>query len=141
MKRFHFQFETLLRLRDFAENTAKEALGREISALHEIEYRIAENGRLREEAAKNRFAKENARFDIETYTFYIMRLDNEKAALLQAAEEQRKMVDEARARYIEASREKKTIGKLKEKRWKEYQRETQKAEEAETDALAGRHTV
>jgi flagellar FliJ protein len=138
MKRFNFQFEKLLRVRDFAENEAKEALGRQISALNEIEYRIAENERLREDAAKNRFAKGNSIIDIDTYNFYIIRLDHEKAALLRDAEEQQKKVGEARAQYIEASREKKTIDKLKEKRLKEYKRKTQKAEEAEIDATAGR---
>ncbi|MDR1469120.1 MAG: flagellar export protein FliJ [Spirochaetaceae bacterium] len=138
MKRFHFQFAKLLRVRDFAENEAKEALGRQIGALNEIEYRIAENGRLREEAAKNRFSKENSIVDIDTYNFYIMRLDHEKEALLRDAEAQQKKVDEAREQYIEASREKKIIDKFKEKRLKEYKRETQKAEEAEIDAVAGR---
>jgi flagellar FliJ protein len=137
MKRFHFQFEKLLRVRDFAENEAKEALGRQISALNEIEYRIAENNRLREDAAANRFSKENSIMDINTYNFYIMRLDYEKAGLLRDAEEQQKKVDEARAQYIEASREKKIIDKLKEKRLKEFKRETQKAEEAEIDDMTG----
>jgi flagellar FliJ protein len=139
MKRFSFRFEKLSRVRDFAENAAKEALGRQISALNEIEYRIAENEQLREEAAKNRFAKEHTITDIDTYDFYITRLDYEKTTLLREAEEQQKRVDEAREQYIEASREKKTIDKLKEKRRKEYKRETQKAEEAETDdIIAGR---
>jgi flagellar FliJ protein len=137
MKRFHFQFDKLLRVRDFAEEEAKAALGRQIGALNELEYRIAENERLREEAADKRFAKENSIVDIDTYNFYIMRLDHEKAALLRDAEEQQKKVDEARAQYIEASREKKIIDKLKEKRLKEYKRETQKAGEAEVDEAAG----
>jgi flagellar FliJ protein len=134
MKRFRFQFEKLLRIRDFAEDEAKAALGRQIGALNEIEYRIAETERLREEAAEKRFTKGNSIVDIDTYNFYIMRLDHEKAALLRDAEEQQKKVDEARAQYIEASREKKIIDKLKEKRLKEYKREIQKAEEAEIDA-------
>jgi flagellar FliJ protein len=138
MKRFTFQFENLLRVREFAENGAKEELGRQISVLNEIEYRIAENETRRTEAAENRFSKDNSISDIETYNFYIMRLDQEKAALLRDAEEQQKKVDEARERYIEASREKKVIGKLKEKRQKEFRRETRKAEEAEVDDVTGR---
>jgi flagellar FliJ protein len=138
MNRFHFQFEKLLRVRAFAEDGAKEELGRQIGALQEIEYRIAENERLREEAAKNRFSRDHSIFDIDTYDFYIMRLDHEKAVFIKQAEEQQKKVDEAREKYIEASREKKIIDKLKEKRFKEYRREAQKAEEAETDAAANR---
>jgi flagellar FliJ protein len=138
MKRFAFQFEKLLRVREFAENTAKEELGRRIGALNEIESRIAENELRRTGAAEKRFAKDNSILDMDTYTFYIMRLDNEKIKLLEDAEEQNKKVEEARARYIEASREKKIIDKLKEKRLKEYKKETQKSEEAETDALSSR---
>jgi flagellar FliJ protein len=138
MKRFTFQFEKLLRVREAAENGAKEELGRQISILNEIEYRIAENETKRAEAAEKRFAKGNSIFDIDTYNFYIMRLDNEKAALLRDAEAQHKKVDEARERYIEASREKKVIDKLKEKRLKEFRRETRKAEEAEIDDVTGR---
>jgi flagellar FliJ protein len=140
MKRFSFQFEKLLRVREFAENAAKEELGRQISALNEIEYRIAENEFQRTEAAEKRFAKDNSILDMETYNFYIMRLDSEKIKLLEDAKEQNKKVEEARAQYIEASREKKIIDKLKEKGLKEYKRETQKSEEAEIDALSGRKT-
>jgi flagellar FliJ protein len=131
MKRFAFQFEKLLRVREFAENTAKEALGRQTRALNEIEYRIAQNALQRAEAAEKRFAQDNSVFDIDTYTFYIMRLDNEKTKLLEDAEKQNQKVEEARAQYIEASREKKIVDKLKEKQLKEYKKETQKSEEKE----------
>jgi flagellar FliJ protein len=131
MKRFAFPFEKLLHVREFAENAAKEELGRQISALSEIESRIAQNELQRTEAAEKRFSKDNSVFDMDTYTFYIMRLDQEKIKLLANAEEQHKRVEEARQQYIEASREKKIIDKLKEKQLKEYKKETQKSEELE----------
>jgi flagellar FliJ protein len=131
MKRFAFPFEKLLHVRAFAENAAKEELGRQISALSEIEYRIAQNELQRTEAAEKRFSKDNSVFDIDTYNFYIMRLDQEKIKLFADAEEQHKRVEEARQQYIEASREKKIIDKLKEKLLKEYKKETQKSEELE----------
>jgi flagellar FliJ protein len=137
MKRFAFQFEKLLRVRAFAENAAKEELGRQIGALNEIESRIAENETRRTGAAEKRFAKDHSLLDMETYTFYIMRLDHEKIKLLDEAAEQNKKVEEARAQYIEASREKKIIDKLKEKQLKEYKKETQKSEETEIDTLSG----
>jgi flagellar FliJ protein len=138
MKRFTFQFEKLLRVREFAEDAAKEELGRQISALNEIEYQIAQNEFQRTEAAEKRFSKDNSILDMSTYDFYIIRLDNEKIQLLEEAEAQNKKVEETRAQYIEASREKKIIDKLKEKQLKEYKKETQKSEEAETDALSSR---
>ncbi|MDR1096260.1 MAG: flagellar export protein FliJ [Spirochaetaceae bacterium] len=137
MKRFAFQFEKLLRVREFAENAAKEELGRQIGALNGIEARIAENETRRTGAAEKRFAKGNSIPDMDAYNFYIMRLDHEKTKLLEDAEEQNKKVEEARAQYIEASREKKIIEKLKEKERKEYKRETQKSEEEEIDTLSG----
>jgi flagellar FliJ protein len=138
VKRFDFRFEKLLRVRDFAESTAKEELGRQTGVLREIEYRIAENGLLREEAANKRFSKDNSILDIDSYNFYIMRLDNEKAALMKDAVAQSQKVEEAREQYIEASREKKVIDKLKEKQVKEYKRETMKAEEMEIDTATAR---
>jgi flagellar FliJ protein len=139
MKRFAFQFEKLLRVREFAENEAKEALGREIGALQEIEYRIAENDLQRTEAAEKRFSQNHSILDMDTYTFYLLRLDQEKIKLQKDAAEQNLKVEEARTHYIEASREKKIIDKLKEKHIKEYKKETQKAEEAEIDTLTGRN--
>jgi flagellar FliJ protein len=128
MKRFAFQFEQLLRVREFAENGAKEDLGREISALNEIEAQIALNRANREKAAAERFAKNNSAFGIASYDNYITRLDKELTELSDKASAQNKRVDEARAQYIEASREKKTIDKLKEKQFKLYKKEMAKAE-------------
>jgi flagellar FliJ protein len=138
MKRFSFQFEQLLRVREFAENTAKEALGRETAALSELEHQIALNERQCEAARVNRFAKERSVSDMSAYDFYIMRLDNERARLQKEAQAQSGKVDEAREAYIEASREKKIIDKLKDKRIKAYKKEAQKDEEAEIDDIGGR---
>jgi flagellar FliJ protein len=136
MKKFAFQFEQLLRVREFAEDEAKAELGREISALNELESRLALNEQQRGQTFDNRFSKTNSIFDMDTHNFYIMRLDNEKLSLLHDIEEQSKKVEASRERFIAASRERKIIDKMKEKRQKEYRKESLKTEEAALDDLA-----
>ena len=138
MKQFLFQFEKLLRVRAFTEKEAKEALGREISALNALETQITENSLARETAAQNRFSKDNALAGMDIYDNYIKRLDRDRARLLKEAALQNKKVDEAREIFIEASRENKIIEKLKEKQFAAYKKETQAAEDAEIDELANR---
>jgi len=60
---------------------------------------------------------------IQQYMYYLLRLDYTKEQLLKEAALAEQKVEEAREEYLEASRERKVLDKLKEKRQKEYRKE------------------
>jgi len=99
-------------------------LGRAVSDLSEIENKILILGQERARAAAGQFDPENNAASIQRYTFYLLRLDSTKEQLLKEAAMAELKVEEAREAFIEASRERKVLDKLKEKRQKEHRKET-----------------
>ena len=123
MRAFTFSLEKVLKLRKFHEDEAKIELGRTIAILLELENRILALGQERARAAGAQFSPENSAAMIQQYMFYLLRLDNTKEQLLKEAAMAELKVEEARAQFLEASRERKVLDKLKEKRQKEYRKE------------------
>jgi flagellar FliJ protein len=137
VKRFSFDPEKILRLRRHREEEAEIALGRAVSALTAIEERIDAVARDRFRAMAERFAPGNGGAEILAHERYIQRLDAAREELLKEAALAELQVEEARAEYIEASRERKVLDKLKERRQREY-RKALLAEEVRTlDDLSG----
>ena len=124
VKRFSFDLEKFLKLRQFREQEARIELGRAISALSEIERRILSLAEERVRAAAAQFSPHNSAAMIRQYMFYLIGLDNTREQLLKDAALAEQKVEEARTAYIEASRDRKALDKLKEKREKEYRKET-----------------
>ena len=120
MKPFNFRLEKVLDLRTHYEDEAKIELGRAIGILSELEFKIAAIGKERAVASYNQFNPENSADMIQRYMFYIIRLDNKKEELLKEAAMAELEVEKAREAFVEASRERKVLDKLKEKRKKEY---------------------
>jgi flagellar FliJ protein len=135
MKRFNFQLQKVLELRKFREDEARVELGRAISALSEIENRIAENARCRGHAAAERFADAANSAAMLSWDNYMRRLEQESEKLAREAARAELAVEEKRGLYLEASRELKVLEKLKEKREQEYRKEFFAAETAELDDL------
>jgi flagellar FliJ protein len=127
MKSFSFRLEKVLNLRVHAEDEAGIELGRAVSMLEDIERQLAANAVERDRAVSGRFDRINIAIDgVETarlYDSYIERLDSEAGHLRQAALKAAEDVENARAAYIERSAERKTIDKLREKRYTEYRKE------------------
>jgi len=123
MKPFAFGLEKILNLRKHSEDEAKLELGRAISALTDIENRLAALARERVRAAAGQFDPANSAAVIQQYMFYIIRLDSTKEELLKEAAQAELKVEAAREAFIEASRERKVLDKLKEKREKEHRKE------------------
>jgi flagellar FliJ protein len=74
---------------------------------------------------------------IQQYMYYLLRLDNTKEDLLKDAAMAEQKVEEAREVFLEASRNKRVLDKLKEKKEKEY-KSAQRAEENKIlDDIAG----
>jgi len=123
MKPFSFGLEKLLKLRIYREDEAKIELGRAVGVLTDIENRIQAVGHERYKASADQFNPENTMVQIRQYTLYIMKLDYTKEQLLKDAARAELKVEEARAVFLEASRERKVLDKLKEKQQKEYRKE------------------
>jgi flagellar FliJ protein len=120
MRSFRFDLEKVLKLRLNREQETEIELGKAIGALSALERRIKNVAEEKVLAAKNRFAKNRSANEMLSYEVYILRLDQTKDALLTAAAKADLEVEKAREIYIEASRDRKIIDKLKERRQKEY---------------------
>jgi flagellar FliJ protein len=120
MRSFRFDLEKILKLRLNREQETEIELGKTIGALSALELRIKNVAVEKVLAAKNRFAQNSSANEMRSYEFYILRLDQTKEALLGAAAKAELEVEKARVVYIEASRDRKIIDKLKERRQKEY---------------------
>jgi flagellar FliJ protein len=142
MKRFHFALQRVLELREYAEQEAKIALGRAVGELTLIEGRIASITEDRSRAMGERFAPGNSFTDIQTYERYIIRLDQTRDRLFMEAVQAELVVAERRDAFLEASRERKALDKLKERRLGEYKKYAQAEEYKEADKGARqRHSL
>ena len=123
MKSFKFNFEKVLALRKYHEDEAKIELGKAVGVLAELESRILALAAERARAVDAQFNPENSAAEIQQYMFYILRLDNAREQLLREAAMAELKVEEAREIFLEASKERKILDKLKEKRQEEYNKE------------------
>ena len=123
MKAFSFNLEKILHLRKYREDEARLELGRAIGILAELERKLLVLAQERARAAEEQFSPGNTAALIQQYMFYLLRLDNTKEQLLEEAAMAEMKVEEARTVFLEASRERKVLDKLKEKRQKEYRKE------------------
>uniref|UniRef100_A0A7C3I2T1 Flagellar FliJ protein n=1 Tax=Gracilinema caldarium TaxID=215591 RepID=A0A7C3I2T1_9SPIR len=120
MKRFRFNLDKLLELRQYYEREAELALARAMGELQSIQDRLEKLAEERSEAAAERFRPGRSVAQIQATDLYILRLDKTKEVLLEAAAKAELVVQEKRQAYVEASRDRKVLDKLKEKRLKEY---------------------
>jgi flagellar FliJ protein len=137
MKRFKFNLEKVLELRQYSEQEAKNELGRAISILNNIENKIKQNAIIHSQAARERFEGINAdgASSMMAWDTYILRLEQEAERLMEEAAQAELVVEEKRNLYLEASRELKVMEKLKEKRAAEYRKEMFAAETKELDDM------
>jgi flagellar FliJ protein len=119
MKRFAFNLEKVLSLRKYREQETEIQLGRAIGVLSEIENNIhfVTEERIRSGA---QFAENNA--TVHSYLLYANRLDIQKEQLIKDSVIAEQKVDEARSVYIEASRDRKVLDNLRDKREAEYKK-------------------
>ena len=122
MKRFVFKLEKVLRLREYREQEAKLELGRAVSILSALELQINNIALERAAAAQSRFSAKMDFTEMRSMDLYILRLEQTKEALLQKAAMAELEVEKARNIYLEASRDRKVISKLKERQELEYRR-------------------
>ena len=122
MKRFRFNLEKILSLRANREHETELELGRAAGALSALENDLHGVAEAKHGAAALRFAQGRGMNEILSYELYIRRLDQTRDRLLERAAQAELAVEEARVAYLEASRDRKILDKLKERRKKEYRK-------------------
>jgi flagellar FliJ protein len=144
VKRFKFNLEKVLELRQYGEQEAKNELGRAISILNSIENKIKQNAIIHNQAARERFEgiyaadgviASGGALSMVAWDAYILRLEQEAERLMEEAAQAELVVEEKRNLYLEASRELKVMEKLKEKREAEYRKEMFASETRELDDM------
>ena len=133
MLKFSFNLEKILSLRKHREQEREIELGRAIGILSEIEQNIRF---VTEERFRSGEQYSGNSATIRSYMLYADRLDRQKEQLLSDAAVAEQKVDEARVVYIEASRDRKVLDKLKEKREEEYKKFVLDEETKNLDDLA-----
>jgi flagellar FliJ protein len=137
MNVFRFSLEKVLELRKYREQEAEIELGRAIGILTEIEQRLTANAEHRSGAAAERFSPKNDALTMLSYENYIRRLDQQREQLLEAAAQAELVVEEKRNLFLAASRERKVLDKLREKREKEYRKKMFAEETKILDDISG----
>jgi flagellar FliJ protein len=137
VKQFRFKLETVLDLRLHREQETKIALGKAVGALSLIEHNLEELTQERFNAGKERFSPAYGAADILVHDLYIRRLEETQDRLLQEAAAAELKVEEARDEYLEASRDRKVLDKIKEKRRREYNKAREYGEIKNLDDISG----
>jgi flagellar FliJ protein len=138
VKRFRFKLEKLLDLRAHRERETEIALGKAVGALSLIERDMEDLAREQHKAGEERFSTEYGRAEILVHDLYIRRLDEKQDRLLKDAAAAELVVEEARDEYLEASRDRKVLDKLKEKQRREYKKDRENEEIKTLDDIGGR---
>ena len=136
MKAFTFRFEKVLKLRKFHEDEAKAELGRAIGVLSDLESKIYVLAQERVRAHAEQFNPANSAGEMQQYMFYLLRLDSLKEHFLNEAAKAEIKVEQAREAFLDASRERKIMDKLKEKRQFEHNKNAKLIEGKELDEIS-----
>ncbi len=115
MKRFSFRLERVLELRAFAERQAEAKLAEKAGVCALLDLKLQQNAEATYAAGRERFRPGGSVADYRSVEYYTLRLKAERDKLLKAlalAEAER---EEARLLYIEASKKKELLDKLKER--------------------------
>ncbi|MBQ4498230.1 MAG: flagellar export protein FliJ [Spirochaetaceae bacterium] len=134
MKAFKFSLQKILDLRLFAEEQAKLALAAAIAESDRIKNSLKEIAQSRVEANHERSVCTDITGHIAIEN-YINRLDIRKEELLEELASAELVVEEKRAAYNEAMKQRKVLSNLKDKKFAEYKKQYNKAAEIELDDM------
>ncbi len=139
MKRFAFSMQKILDIREFTERQAQIELGRAVAEVNRI------NGELEAVAQeKHRMIhqkqQEMTLNDFVVRENYMKRLELTKERLLEELAAAQLVVDEKRAVFTEAMKQRKILSNLREKQYLQYKKDALKIEEnAVDDMVTSRH--
>ncbi len=136
MRRFAFRLERVLELRDYAERQAKAALGEKSAACSRLGLALEENAKATASAARERFRPGSGSADHRAAELYSLRLGQARERLMRElalAEAER---ETARLAYVEASKAREIVQKLRDRKEAEYYRLVAREETKIMDDLA-----
>jgi len=136
VKRFRFDLQKLLELRAYAERDAELNLARALGEAGGIQERLRAVAQERVAVAAERFKGGRSVAEIKSVDLYLLRLDHTKETLLDAAAKAELKVAQLREVFIEASRERRVLDKLREKRFSEYRKNASREEIKTLDDLS-----
>ncbi len=129
MKRFSFNLQKLLQLREFEEKNAKTALAAAVSEAERIKNELKSIALERVRVNKTRNENVDTLFLI-TLEHYVNRLDVRKEELLENLAEAELLIEQRRAVFAAAMQKRSVLDKLKEKQYLTWRKENAKAEES-----------
>ena len=139
MNRFRFRLESVLRFRRAKEDEKKREFGTTVGYLKHEKDRYNEivntsnsHDRLIEKYGKGKMSVRNL---INNF-FYARHLDKSKADQNKAVEGAQEVVDEKRAELVEATKKKKVLERLKERKLEEHNKAALKEEQALIDDIS-----
>ena len=139
MKRFAFSMQKILDIREFTERQAQIELGRAVAEVNRI------NGELEAVAQEklrmiHQKQQEMTLNDFVVRENYMKRLELTKERLLEELAAAQLVVDEKRAVFTEAMKQRKILSNLREKQYLQYKKDALKIEEnAVDDMVTSRH--
>ncbi len=130
MKRFSFSLERILDLRAFREKEAEFALGKAVSERERISLKLQEIAQKRVTSSRER-SPSASMGELIAIERYIQRLDADKERRLEELAAAELVVERKRAEYVEATKERRVLTKLREKKVSVWKTERAR-DEAET---------
>ncbi len=136
MKRFSFRLERVLELREYAETVAKALLGEKSAVCSRLNLSLEENARATLDAARERFRPGGNAADHRAAELYSVRLTQERERLMKALAMAEAERETARLAYVETSKAKEIVAKLREREEKAYYKAVSREETKTMDDLA-----
>lgn len=136
MKRFRFGLQDVLELRNFTLKSAEARLTEKSGACARLNMSLEENAKATLAASKVRFREGGNASDYRAGELYSLRLSTERGKLFKAlafAEAER---EKARLVYVEASKSKELVAKLREREEAAYYKAVMREEINTMDDLA-----
>lgn len=137
MKQFSFNLESILDVRKYHEQEAEIALGRAVGDLTRIERNITAVAGEKARVSSERFALGYGVAEITTFDRYVQRLDATKERLIKDAAQAELKVEAAREVYLEASRNRDALDRVKSDEAAAYRKEIFDEEAKVLDDIAG----
>lgn len=134
MKRFKFNLDKLLDLREFREKEAETLLGKALAELNslETELQIIAQKKIATQSSKTQKLHIH---DLVSIEHYLLHLETQKEELLEKLVIAKLEVEKAREKYLETLKDRKIITKFKEKKEKEWKKENQEEADIQLDDI------
>ncbi|HKL86470.1 MAG TPA: flagellar export protein FliJ [Treponemataceae bacterium] len=134
MKKFYYSLQKVLNLREFYEKEAEIALGKAISARDAIQLDLSEVAKKRVSSAAERKGSLRVE-DLLAIEHFIQRLDIRKEELLKELTAAELVLEQKRILYLEATKNRQVLTKLKEKKESVWHKEYLNSEAAILDDI------